>query len=528
MSYRFPLGIQTFEKIRSAEYLYVDKTDFIRRLVDDGEYYFLARPRRFGKSLLLSTIEAYFCGKAHLFKGLSIDTPDTDWTPHEVIHIDLSAKEYNSDQSLREFLQELMLAYETKEDVFAPLSGLSVERRLANVITHLYSRSGRPVVILIDEYDKPLLDAIDNPGRLEAFRSLLKAFYAQLKSMDRYIRFVMMSGVTKFGKASIFSDLNNLNDISADPEYADICGLTRAEIAGALPIPLKDFADADGLSEELALEKLEQRYGGYAFAPNAPKVFNPLSVLTALKKRRWGDYWFASGTPAILIDALMKSRFPLNKLTETPVTLAALNSILTPDADPIPLFYQSGYLTLDSYSEASETCTLRFPNLEVERCLLEFILPSFSSCGQQEARAAIDSLAAMLHDNNVDGFMLSLKSMIADTAYMIVPNADKERYYHTFFYLLVKLLGYSAHCEYTTLAGRIDLTVETDSRIFIFEFKLDSSPREAIEQIERKGYRNPFITRNKEIVEIGVNFSSDSKTIDSWQVKKVSSFGRRH
>lgn len=282
---KFPLGIQTFEKIREGGYFYIDKTGYVGRLADEGAYYFLARPRRFGKSLFLSTAEAFFAGRRDLFAGLDADTPDRDWTPHEVIHIDLSAKEYNSDDSLRCYLEELMLAYESREDSFAPLMQLSVERRLANVIESLYRRSGRGVVILIDEYDKPLLDAHRNPARLEAFRSLLKAFYAQLKSLDKYIRFVLMSGVTRFGKTSIFSDLNNLCDISDDPEYAAVCGLTADEIRSSLAAPVSSLAARNGLADADLFARMEEWYGGYRFAPDAETVFNPFSILSLLKKR---------------------------------------------------------------------------------------------------------------------------------------------------------------------------------------------------------------------------------------------------
>lgn len=519
MTPRLPLGIQTFEKLRTSGYLYLDKTELIHRLVSEGEYIFLARPRRFGKSLLLSTIEALFRGRRDLFRGLDIDSLNFDWTPREVIRLDLGAKEYNTDASLRDYLNELLIPLDAAEDDLAPLDPLSPERRLARIIRERHQRSGKRVVILIDEYDKPLLDALDNPRRLKAFLSLLGAFYSQMKSLDRHIRFAMLTGATKYGLNTLFAELNNFYDISADPDYQAICGITEEELRGPLAPAVENMAELDGLSFDTTVSNLKARYGGYRFAIDARPVMNPLSILSTLHSGRQADYWCASGVPEIIINSIKTSRFSLEALTHTAISPASLNVLFADKENPLPLLFQTGYLTLGKYSAATDTCLLQFPNLEVERTLLETLLPDYASCAATEARASIIRLSELLLENRIDDFLRAVQALIADTPYFIVQSADKERYYHTFFYLLTRLLGYSAHCEYVTLAGRIDMLVVTEKYIYIFEFKLDASETEAINQIERRGYAFPFADDPRRIIRVGVNFSSQTHTISSWKIE---------
>ena len=374
MAKKYPIGIQDFEKLRKEGYCYIDKTSCVYDLVQKGSYYFLSRPRRFGKSLLISTIEAYFEGKKDLFEGLAIAGLEKEWKKYPVLHLDLNTQKYGSEKSLMTLLEENVVGWEAKYGRNAAEVGR--ERRFAGVIRRAHEMTGERTVILVDEYDKPLLQTIDNEQLQGAYRTLLKAFYGALKSEDAHIRFAMLTGVTKFGKVSVFSDLNNLQDISMDERYADICGISEAELSENFSDDIRNLAEANGQSLEEACIALKERYDGYHFNPWTPYgLYNPFSLLNTFAKNRYGSYWFETGTPTYLVEMLKRYRYNLYKMANEKVTSRILDSIDASSTNPIPVIYQSGYLTIKGYIPEPQIFELGFPNKEVEQGFMDFLLP---------------------------------------------------------------------------------------------------------------------------------------------------------
>jgi hypothetical protein len=376
MANLYPIGVQDFEKLRKKGYLYLDKTKLIYSLVTTGNYYFLGRPRRFGKSLLISTLEAYFKGKRELFKGLFIEQLEKDWTAYPVLHLDLNAEKYDGDDRLENMLDSQLRIWEKEYGVEDINSSSSI--RFKNVILAAYKKTGLRVVVLVDEYDKPLLQAIGDSLLQESFRNTLKAFYGVLKSMDAYIKFGLLTGVTKFGKVSVFSDLNNLEDISMSKEFTAICGITEQELSNELEDDVRELATAQGMSYEDVRGKLREWYDGYHFTYNAQGIYNPFSVLNAFKQKEFGNYWFATGTPTYLVDLLKKSNYDLHDIGEVHTDVPALSAMDTDSKSPIPMLYQSGYLTIKGYDEEFRMLTLSYPNKEVEEGFVKFLLPFYT------------------------------------------------------------------------------------------------------------------------------------------------------
>ncbi len=380
---KLPIGIQSFENIRNENYLYVDKTALIYQLVTKGKPYFLSRPRRFGKSLLISTLEAYFQGKKELFKGLAIDQLEQDWNVYPVLHLDLNARKYESEADLVAILNQYLEMWEA--DYGDEMKSRAPEERFFYVIRRAWEQTGRQVVVLIDEYDKPLLQTIHNEPLQEAYRHIMKAFYGVLKSADRYLRFVFLTGVTKFAQVSVFSDLNQLNDISLDYDYATLCGITHAELVDNLTPELEQLGQMQSLSRKETVETMVRQYDGYHFHPSREGVFNPFSALSALRKREFGDYWFQTGTPTFLVELLKKSEFDLRILIDGVETQAsAFTEYCAERNNPIPLLYQSGYLTIKEYDPRFKLYKLEFPNEEVRYGFLNFITPFYSSISDEE------------------------------------------------------------------------------------------------------------------------------------------------
>lgn len=517
-AYKFPIGIQNFRDIRRNGYIYVDKTGYIRRLVDTGKYYFLSRPRRFGKSLLMSTIEAYFKGCKELFEGLEIASYEKEWKEYPVFHLDLSGENYNDIPTLTKvlnyFLSEIEKNYGLSED------GHTVALRFKNAIKGVYDKTGRQVVILVDEYDTPLTQTLTSPELQEEFRNILKGFYGVMKSMDGYIKLAMLTGVTRFSKVSIFSDLNNLRDISFLPEYNAICGVAESEIVRYFTPAISSFADKRNIPVSAMAEELRRNYDGYRFADPAEceGIYNPFSLLNALASESIGDYWFETGTPTFLVRLLQEKNYPLDRLNKAEASQDELKGLDLAMAGIIPLMYQSGYLTIRDFDRQFGLYALGFPNKEVERGFLNFLFPYYTSIHNGNGTFAIREFTRDISQGNVDSFMHRLQSLFADFPYDQI--RDTELHFHNVLYLVFTLMGYYTRTEYRSSHGRADLIVKTDSRIFIFEFKLDKSPREAIEQIDRMGYALPFSSEGKEIIKIGVNFSSTLRNIDSWIVEK--------
>ena len=365
----YPIGIQNFESIRQGGYIYVDKTELIYQLASTGKYYFLSRPRRFGKSLLVSTMEAYFQGKKELFKGLAIENLEKDWTEYPVLHLDLSGVTYSDENILNEKMESTLSQWEQKYGIANTFTVDGI--RFENIIKTAYEKTGKPVVILIDEYDKPLLDSAGNESLREAFRSRLQGFYSVMKSQDGKLRFGFLTGVTKLGKLSIFSGLNNLNDISMNFRYADICGISEKDLHAYFDESVREMAEANGISQEECYAKLKDYYDGYHFCEESEDIYNPFSLLNALNGQRFRDYWYETGTPTFVVKALRSGKFNLEDLTLEGVPVSALGGVNADDSDPVPVLYQSGYLTIQSYDERWQSYTLKYPNKEVERGFME-------------------------------------------------------------------------------------------------------------------------------------------------------------
>ena len=513
---KYPIGIQDFDKIINEGYTYVDKTELIYKIVHEGSYYFLSRPRRFGKSLLMSTLEAYFSGKRELFKNLAIEKLEEDWTAYPVLHLDLNTGKYNSKDSLTHALDDFLSRLEANYGTFH--SEKTLELRFMGIIERIYHKTGKPVVILVDEYDKPLLQSINNKELQEDFRATLKAFYSVLKTQDRYIRFALLTGVTKFGKVSVFSDLNNLIDISMDEGYDTLCGITEEEMHRYFEESIQKLAERYKISYEETCARLKKRYDGYHFVEYGTGVYNPFSLLSTFRASKFGSYWFETGTPTFLVQLLQRENFYLPDLTQQQVSADMLNCIDTMDRNPIPVIYQSGYLTIKDYDEEFKVYTLGFPNEEVEEGFANYLLPYYAHTGSEGAPMYVRNFVLALRNGRPEQFMKRMQVLFADTDYKIVGNA--ELYFQNAFYIVTKLLGFYTEVERTISDGRIDMIVKTKDYIYIFEFKYDQNADIALQQIENKGYAQPFVTDGRKIVKIGVNFSREHRCIDEWKIKE--------
>ena len=510
----YPVGIQNFESLRRDGYFYVDKTAKIYELARTGRYYFLSRPRRFGKSLLISTLEAYFQGKRELFEGLAMQELEKEWKQYPVIHLDLNAKKFDTEEDLIRLIDRQLLVYES---VYGRVpTDVTIDDRFVSLIRNAAEKSGERVVILVDEYDKPMLQAIGNDTLQSEYRNTLKAFYGVLKSMDGYIKFALLTGVTKFGKVSVFSDLNNLEDISRNPSYTDICGISGEELLRDFGEDIQELAAANGQTFEQACDQLKTDYDGYHFCPDSPGMYNPFSILNTFKSRRYGSYWFETGTPTYLVELLKKSNYDLEEMSHVETDADILDSIFTDD-NPIPVIYQSGYLTIKSYDKEFGIYELGFPNREVEEGFMKFLLPYYSSVSKTSSPFEIKKFVQDVKRGDIDGFMERLQSFLADCPYELAK--DVELHYQNVLFIVFRLAGLYTKVEYHTSRGRIDLVLQTDSYVYVMEFKLDGTAEQALQQIEEKQYALPFAKDSRKVYTIGVNFSSETRNIDKWIVR---------
>ena len=514
----YPIGRQNFENLRNEGYVYVDKTALIYKLVKEGSVYFLSRPRRFGKSLLLSTLEAYFCGKKELFKDLAIEQLEKEWNKYPVLHMDLNAEKYNSIGELENIISTYLREWEEKYDS-KEADNTSLSLRFRAVIRAAKEKTGRGVAVLIDEYDKPILQAIDNPSLQEQFRNTLKAFYGVLKSADADLKFALLTGVTKFGKVSIFSDLNNLNDISMDTAYHNICGITDEELHTVFDKEIEQLAGNNDQTKEEAYTTLKREYDGYHFdRRKASGIYNPFSVLNTLSKKEYGNYWFNTGTPTYLVELIKKSDFNVEELSGYIASEDQLNSIHVNDIDPIPVLYQSGYLTVAGYDKEFELFTLDYPNEEVKAGFINFLLPFYSRVKEKQAQAIISKFVTSVRKGKADDFMRQLQSLMAGTPYELIK--DLENHYQNVVYIITKLMGLYVQAEYRTSNGRIDILIGTNDYIYIIELKFNATAQEAMEQIENKDYALPFATDGRQIIKIGANVSKETRNIEEWTIKQ--------
>ena len=510
-----PIGIQNFEKLRNKNLKYVDKTSVLYNLVKSGCYYFLSRPRRFGKSLFLSTLEAYFQGKKELFKGLAIEQLEKDWTEYPILYLDLNTRNYENKNSLLDELNKHMEKWEAfYGDAY---QNRAIEERFEQIIQLVYKKTGKQVVILVDEYDKPMLQAIGNTELQDTYRNTLKSFYGALKSCDQYIRFAFLTGVTKFSKVSIFSDLNNLDDISMDAKYHDICGITEQELYQHFGPYIETIAKKHSLTTEETYARLKENYNGYHFCKETlPGIYNPFSLLNVFNKNDFGSYWFETGTPTYLVELLKKCNYNLSHLDKEEVTIDVLTGIDAVSENPIPVLYQSGYLTIKGYEKEFGLYNLGFPNREVKEGFVKFLVPHYAP-KNQTTPFDIHKFVLALRQGLIEDFMLRLQTFLSGCPYEI--QIEQERHFQSMMFILSSLCGFYTEVEKHTNKGRMDMTIKTDQYIYLFEFKFNKTAEEALQQILNQAYAEPYTMDNRKVVCIGVNYSSDARNIDKWIVQ---------
>jgi hypothetical protein len=513
--HKLPIGIQSFEKLRSNGYLYVDKTDLVYKLVSLDYYYFLSRPRRFGKSLLLSTIEAYFKGQKELFEGLAISQLEHDWVEYPVFHLDLNSQHYESIEDLNVMLDSALSEWGAQYGV--ALKGDSPSIRFGNLIRDIKKVTGKSVVLLIDEYDQPILQNITNDALQEEMRNKLRAFYSVVKSEDSSIRFAIFTGVTRFGRLGIFSGLNNLLDISMHKEYSTICGITDDEIDKYFVDDLQALADENNVSYEEAREKCRKNYDGYRFCRKSPRLYNPYSLLNALYNREYGSYWVTSGTPSCFFNFLKNNLIDFSKIDAVNASESKLSDIETILTEPIPVLYQTGYLTIKDYDEMFNSYVLGFPNKEVEVGFFNFLMKSYSSSADIEGSFDVKCFVQDINSGDVEQFMHRLKAFIADVPYD--NKLDTEANFRNLIYVLFRLISVYVKVEQHTSFGRLDMVALTTQRIYIFEFKVDATAESALKQIDEKHYADPYLADGRQIVKLGVNFVTEQRNIEQWIVE---------
>ena len=513
---KYPIGIQQFEENRLGDWIYVDKTAHVYNLATGGKYFFLSRPRRFGKSMLLSTLEAYFQGKKHLFKGLAIEQLETEWAEHAVLHLDLNAEKYTAPEDLTNILDTYLREWEEKYES-TERENPSLSQRFRSVIRAAKQKTGRNVVVLVDEYDKPMLQAIGNEELQTEFRNALKAFYGVLKSADGDLRFAMLTGVTKFSKVSVFSDLNNLKDISMSPHFHDICGITETELHAVFDEEVGKLSVANEQSKEEAYETLRQRYDGYHFCPNSSGLYNPFSVLLTLSERQYGSFWFSTGTPTYLVQLMKEADLNPSALSGYEASASELDSIQISVDNPIAVLYQSGYLTIKGYDKELQLYSLDFPNKEVEEGFIRFLMPMYTAISELDSPSFVGKFVREVRACKVDDFMKRLRALMADTPYEII--RDLENHYQNVMYIFTRLMGFYTQAEYHTSCGRIDLLIATDKYVYVIELKLDGSAEEALAQINERDYALPFTADGRKIIKIGANITSATRNIERWVVE---------
>ena len=519
----YPIGIQTFEKIVKDGFVYVDKTDLIYSLVTQGQIYFLSRPRRFGKSLLLSTLRAYFEGKKELFAGLKIDALEHDWHVHRVFHFDFNGADFTMPGALHLKIEGYLYDWEKE---FGISSGVDTNlgSRFNRILQAAAEQTGRGAVVLVDEYDKPLLDVLEkDPELLEQNREILKAFYSVFKLADASLRFVFLTGVTKFSQVSVFSGFNQPKDISMFDKYEALCGITEEELHTQFAEPIREMAASEGCTEEEMRQLLKRHYDGYHFSKEMTDIYNPFSVLNAFDSQDIRDFWFASGTPTYLIRLMNHFHEGIDQLSGMYYSQDEFMNYKADTEYPLPMIYQSGYLTIKDYDKDSNLFLLDFPNNEVKSGFLAMVAANYLQCKMPLESWMVKAVFA-LKRGQLDEFRKMLTSFLAGIPYTMrrkENEPERERYFQYTFYLLLRLMSvYTVLVEKEQSQGRVDCIVETPLHVYIFEFKLDGTAAEALQQIEEKGYARPYEADARQVVKVGVNFSSKTGTIEEWEVRK--------
>lgn len=512
---KYPVGIQTFSEIIREGYLYIDKTAILHHLVSTTKYVFLSRPRRFGKSLLMSTLESYFKGEKELFKNLEINNLEREWTTFPVFRFDMSAENFINKQRVIEHIESYLDRFERK---YSLSSDGSIAQRFRLLIEQAYDTYGKKVVVLIDEYDKPMLDCLQNEEVNEEIKAELRGFYSVLKSCDEYIRFAMLTGVSKFGKVSIFSGLNNLSDISMLPQYNAICGITETEFNHNFQQSVISFAHAKGISESETREKFKNLYDGYHFASSGEDIYNPFSVLSAFRDLQLNQYWYSTGSPSYLIRLIETNSYPVDQLEGERRSQSQLSDISNMNKDLVPLLYQSGYLTIKGYDEQNEEYILGFPNKEVSGAFWKSLAEHFFYGTDGSSTFKLREFVKEINDGEPEKFLIRLRALFADTN--SEHELNKEIHFQNMIAIFAKMLGFIVRTEIHSAIGRCDLQIFTPHYIYIMEFKLNGDATSALKQIEEKGYAIPFDTDSRKKFLIGINFSTKSRTIDDWEISK--------
>ena len=517
---KYPIGIQTFEQIIKDGFVYVDKTDMVYSLATEGKVYFLSRPRRFGKSLLLSTLKAYFEGRKELFAGLKIAALEQEWAVHRVFHFDFNGVNFTIPGALEAKIKGYLSDWEQEYDIL-PGVDFNLASRFEKILQAASERSGRRVVVLVDEYDKPLLDVLERDSELLATnRETLKAFYSVFKQADEYLRFVFLTGVTKFSQVSVFSGFNQLKDISMYDKYETLCGITEEELHRIFAGPICEMAAVEGCTEEEMRQQLKQRYDGYHFGKRMMDIYNPFSVLNAFDSHDIRDYWFSSGTPTYLIRLMNHFNEGIDKLTGKYYSLDEFVNYKADTEYPLPMIYQSGYLTIKDYDRDIDMFLLDFPNNEVKSGFLTMVAANYFQ-NNESADSWTKRTVVALKRGETEKFRTLLTSFLASIPYTArrkENEREKERYFQYTFYLLLRLMSvYTVHLEMEQSEGRVDCVVETPKYVYIFEFKLDGTAAQALRQIQEKGYARPYLSDSRQVHLIGVNFSSATGTVDGWE-----------
>ena len=511
----YPIGIQTFSKIREGNYLYIDKTEYVYRMTHSASsYMFLSRPRRFGKSLLTSTLHSYFSGRKELFHGLAMEKLEKEWTEYPVLHFDMSTAKHADSEQL---LQELNLKLYGYEQIYGRLEEeVNPNQRLMGLIKRAYEQTGKKVVVLIDEYDAPLLDVVHEWENLDVLRNIMRNFYSPLKACDPYLRYVFLTGITKFSQLSIFSELNNIKNISMDEPYAAICGISEDEIRLQMKDDLGELAKKLEITPEEALMKLKENYDGYHFTSPSPDIYNPFSLLNAFADGKFGSYWFGSGTPTYLVKMLNKFGVKPSEIGRRQLKSSVFDAPTETMTDAVPLLYQSGYITIKDYNKMLDLYTLDIPNKEVRLGLMESLLPYYVNNKTPEATTMVAYLFYDIQNGDMDAALHRLQEFLSTIPYC--DNTRFEGHYQQVFYIIFSLLGYYVDVEVRTPRGRVDIVLRTKTTLYVMELKLDKSAGEAMEQIDLKNYPERFALCGLPVVKVAVSFDSERCTIGDWKI----------
>lgn len=511
----YPIGIQTFSKIREGNYMYIDKTGYVYKMThSEATSIFLSRPRRFGKSLLASTLHSYFEGRKELFKGLTIERLEKDWIEYPVLHFDMSLGKHLSKKELIEYLSSQLEPYEELYGIVPEVQAVNI--RLTNLIRKACQQTGRKVAVLADEYDAPLLDVIHEESNLPELRNIMRNFYSPLKACDPYLRFVFLTGITKFSQLSIFSELNNIMNISMDEEYAAVCGVTQDELESRLQEGIHELAERQGMTVNQALDKLKDNYDGYHFTVPSPDIYNPFSLLTALSKRKMDSYWFGSGTPTYLVEMLRKFHVIPQEIGDRQCLPEDFDAPTERMSDITPLLYQSGYITIKAHDSLTDIYTLGIPNKEVKIGLMRSLLGNYIQL-PRIANTTVALMAGQILHENIDGALKLLQEFLGTVPYC--DNIKSEGHYQQLLYVIFSLLGYRVDIEVRTPQGRVDIVMRTASHLYIIELKLNKDASTAMRQIDLKNYPERFALSGLPIVKVGINFDSETRTITDWEIQ---------